>query len=273
MKIAAFYENIAEGARASGVPLEEALARLKDAGLSLLCLTPESWERDGKVLGPVLARTGIGIDGLHAVCDFAREPGTERYREILGLASSLGAGNVLLIPGFLTTGDTGKAVLDMREGMRRAAPFGAEHGMPVLMEDYDGLLAPYNSIAGLAWFLDAVPELGCAFDTGNFCMYHEDELRAFRRFRDRIVTVHLKDRSPVRVFPGDSPKICADRKEIYPSVVGQGTIRIREILEGLREQGYGGNVIVEHYDTDPLRMLGAIEASVRTVRAFPGLSE
>ena len=268
MKIAAFYENIAEGVRASGVSLEKTLSGLREEGLSLLCLTPESWEKDAGLLGPVLEKTGIGIEGLHAVCDFARDPGTERYRKIIDLALSLGAGNVLLIPGFLTTGNTEEAVRRMTEGMRRAARYGAEKGMPVLMEDYDGMLAPFNSVAGLAYFLDAVPELGCAFDTGNFCMYREDELVAFERFADRIVTMHLKDRADAPFFPGDGYKVCADLSKIYPAPAGSGRIRMAEILRRLRERGYPGNVIVEHYDTDPERMLEAVRTSVAWVKGF-----
>lgn len=268
MKIAAFYENVAEGARASGVSLEKALSGLQEEGLSLLCLTPESWEKDAGLLGPVLEKTGIGIEGLHAVCDFAREPGTERYKAVIDLALSLGAGNVLLIPGFLTTGNTEEALRRMTGGMRRAARYGAEKGMPVLMEDYDGMLAPFNSIAGLAYFLDAIPELGCAFDTGNFCMYREDELCAFERFAGRIVTVHLKDRSDLPFFPGDSFKVCADLEKIWPAPVGSGSIRIAEILRELQMRAYPGNVIVEHYDVDPERMLSAIRTSVAWVRDF-----
>lgn len=46
----------------------------------------------------------------------------------------------------------------------------------VSMEDFDGLEAPYCTIAGLNDFLTDVPGLACSFDTGNFIMYQENEL-------------------------------------------------------------------------------------------------
>jgi sugar phosphate isomerase/epimerase len=67
----------------------------------------------------------------------------------------------------------------------------------VSMEDFDGLEAPYCTIAGLNDFLTDVPGLACSFDTGNFIMYQENELEAFQLFRDKICTVHLKDRRKV----------------------------------------------------------------------------
>ena len=270
MRIAAFYENLAEGCAASGVSPEKALKDLQKDGLSLLYLSPESWEKDGERLRPLLEETGIGIEGLHAVCDFTKDPDSSRYREVIDLAASLHAGNVLLIPGFLTSGNTLGAIRAMTEGMRRAARFGEEKGIPVLMEDYDGLLAPFNSIAGLGYFLREIPSLGCAFDTGNFCMFHEDELLAFGEFADRIRTVHLKDRSRTPFFPGDGFKVASDLEKVYPAPVGYGYIRIAEILDRLRKRGYPGNVIVEHYDVDPREMLGAISLSVRWVSSRLG---
>ena len=45
MKIAVFYENIHEGAQAAGRQIEEVLTELRDAGMELLYLTPDSWKK------------------------------------------------------------------------------------------------------------------------------------------------------------------------------------------------------------------------------------
>lgn len=136
----------------------------------------------------------------------------------------------------------------------------------VLAEDFDGLLAPYNCIAGLQFFLDHAEGLGCAFDTGNFAPFHEDELEAFDLFADKIRTVHLKDRSPTARHEGDMPFVCADGRPVYVCPVGSGRIRIAEILERLKRHRYPGNVIVELFACDPRHVLKDIAASVRWVK-------
>lgn len=133
------------------------------------------------------------------------------------------------------------------------------------MEDFDGLEAPYCTIAGLNDFLTDVPGLACSFDTGNFIMYQENELEAFQLFRDKICTVHLKDRRKEAKYPDDKAIICADGSLSYAAETGRGYIHIKEILDLLKEQNYPGNVIVELYDYSPEHMLEGIGESVSWV--------
>ena len=251
MNISVFYENLYDGAKATGLQIEDMLRRLRDAGMDSIYLNAESWERDREMLRVSLKKLNLRVGGMHAFCDFPSDPETMRYREIIDLAAESRADNLLLIPGMLSGGNTHRDLDHMLEGMKRAAEYGHSVGMPILMEDFDGLLSPYNCIAGLKFFLDSVEGLGCAFDTGNFAAFHEDELAAFEIFANQIQTVHLKDRSEMPQHDGNSPFICADGKKVYACAVGSGSIRIAEILHRLRERNYQGNLIVELYACDP----------------------
>ena len=266
MKIAVFYENIHDGALASGQRTEDALAALRDAGMEMIYLNPDSWKRDRRELSRTLEKLNLGVEGMHSFCDFAQDPETEQYKELIDLAGEAGAGNLLLIPGMFSTGNTRRDLDSMVSGMRKAAAYGLEKGLPVLMEDFDGPLAPYNCIAGLQYFFDRVEGLGCAFDTGNFVTFREDELEAFDLFADRIRTVHLKDRSLSRRHAGDTPYRCADGGEVFACRTGTGYIRMAEILKRLKEMNYNGNVIVELYACDPAYVLPEAADSVRWVR-------
>ena len=263
MKIAAFYENIAEGIERSGESLEEALSSLKKEGMDLLYLSPDSWKRDRKRLGPLLERLDIGIEGMHGFCDFPGSPETERWRELVDLAAEAGAGNLLIVPGFLSTGNSVRDLESMLQGLRKTVAYGRQRGMPILMEDYDGLLAPYNSMAGLQYFLDQVDGLECAFDTGNFVMYHEDELAAFDLFAGKIRTVHLKDRVQEAPCQGGYANTCADLKPAYTCPVGQGTIRMDTMLRKLEGIGYPGNVVIELYGYAPQAAVQGFRDSLR----------
>ena len=266
MKIAVFYENIYDGVRAAGAELEKTLADFRAEGMELLYLSPESWVRDRETLAPMLKKLDIGIEGMHGWCDFPGDPETLRYREMIDLAVEAGAGNLLIVPGMLHTDDTAGAVDAIVQGMRKAVLYGREKGLPVLMEDFDGLLSPYNSIFGLRYFMEAVDGLGCAFDTGNFVIFHEDELKAFDLFADRIVTVHLKDRSPGPAHPNGYANLCADQKPAWACAIGSGSIRIGEILKRLQRRNYAGNVIVELYGDDPRYTLEDVFRSLRWLR-------
>ena len=266
MKIAVFYENIYDGVKAAGQDMEAALARLKEAGMDMLYISADSWKRDGQALRRWMANLDLTMEGMHAFCDFPKYPDTGEYRELIDLAVESGAGNFLIVPGFLSTGNSVKDLESMVQGVRKAVEYGKTAGMPVLMEDYDGLAAPYNCMAGLRYFLDAVPGLGCAFDTGNFVMFHEDELSAFDLFAEQIQTVHVKDRRLHRRHEKDIPLLCADHRPVFACAPGSGDIRIEEILNRLKARGYGGNVIVELYCCDPDAVLDDVEWSLRWLR-------
>ncbi len=251
MKIAVFYENIYDAVQADGLKMYETLARLSEAGMELLYLTPDSWKRDRNVISGAMEKLGLEIEGMFGFCDFPGNPDPQRCREMIDLAAEAGAGNFLIIPGLYSTGNTQRDLDHMVQGARYAVEYGREKNLPVLMEDYDGISAPYNSIAGLQYFMQSVEGLGCAFDTGNFAIFHEDELEAFDLFADKIRTVHLKDRTRERRHDGDTPFCCADGKPVYACRIGSGYIRIAEILRRLKNRGYSGNVIAELYACDP----------------------
>lgn len=266
MKIAAFYENIFDGVRATGLRMEDVLRELRDAGMELLYLSPDSWKRDRRELSGMMERLGLGVEGMFGSCDFPNEPETDRWAEMIDLAAEAGAGNFLIIPGMLTGGNTQRDLERMASGTRKVLEYGRKKGIPVLMEDFDGLLSPYNCIAGLKYFLDSVEGLGCAFDTGNFAAFHEDELEAFELFAGKISTVHLKDRTGERRHEGDTPFVCADGKPVFACTVGSGYIRIAEVLKRLKERNYSGNVIAELYACDPNHVLRDAADSVRWLK-------
>ncbi len=267
MKIAVFYENIYDGVQATGQNMEAVLARLKNAGMDMLYISADSWRRDGQDLKRQMKNVGLTMEGMHAFCNFPGDPDTDQYRELIDLAKDCGANNFLIVPGFLSTGNSIKDLESMVRGVEKAVAYGKTAGMPVLMEDFDGLAAPYNCMAGLKYFLDAVPGLGFAFDTGNFIMFHEDVLAAFDLFADRIQTLHLKDRTAARRHENDVPLICADGTRTFACAPGSGDVPLEQILSRLKARHYTGSVIAELYCCDPMEVLKDIEWSVRWLKS------
>lgn len=251
MKIAAFYENILEGAQKSGITDREALIKLYEQGMRAIYISYDSLRADKERLISLFREIGLEVEGLHGHFDLGQDPNNEGYMDMIRLAKQAGANKVLIVPGMILPGEENRReekLQNMRYALTRAVACGSQEGIIVTMENFDGITAPYNSVDGLWWFLDHVPGLMCTFDTGNFIMFHEDEIAAFHLFRDRICALHIKDRSKTAIGVGDIPKQCADGSCVFPAPVGSGYIQIREILSCLVRDGYQGNLIAELYD-------------------------
>ena len=267
MHVAAFFENIAVGAQAEGITIKEALQRMMDAGMEKLYIMPQSIERcGGEEFVALLKELKLPLEGMHCFFDFSHHPEDESWRDFIDTAARLGAPKVLIVPGFIPKDEEDKRD-EMLENMKgvliKAVAYGKEKGVAVSMEDFDGLMAPFCTVDGLDWFMQNVEGLQCSFDTGNFVMYHEDEVEAFKRFRDKICTMHIKDRGLTKRHEKDWYTTCVDGVTYYPTPVGSGFIKIAEIIGMLKEQGYDGGLIAEIYGCEGQYMLESIAQSIR----------
>ena len=267
MKISAFYENIIEGAMNDGIDMKAALAQLKQDGMEKVYFSYDTLKNDtDEKIIKMIQELELGVEGLYGFVRFDRFPMDDSYQDMIDLAVKLNAGNILLVPGFITGGDKGKEkqiLENMWTGLKNAVQYGKHQGIAVSIEDFDGLDAPYCRIDGVTEFLKNVPGLQFSFDTGNFVMYHEDEVEAFELFKDKICTVHLKDRG----YGEEQPVvICADGEKVCTVPVGDGFIHIKEILLNLKQLGYDGGLIAEMYGHAAENMYDGIRKSVKWIR-------
>ena len=267
MKISAFYENIKEGVMNDGIDMEVALAQLKQDGMEKVYFSYDTLKEDtGDKIIKMIQKLELGVEGIYGFVRFDRFPMDDSYQDMIDLAVKVNAGNVLFVPGFITEDDKGKEkqiLGNMWTGLKNAVQYGKQQGIAVSIEDFDGLDAPYCRIDGVTEFLENVPGLQFSFDTGNFVMYHEDEVEAFELFKDKICTVHLKDRDHGKEQPG---VICADGEKVCTVPVGDGFIHIKEILLNLKQMGYDGGLIAEMYGHPAENMYDGIRKSVKWVR-------
>ena len=251
MKLSVFFDHILQAQEQTGKSVEELLAGVRAAGigaveinLSYLCEHPEVWD--------ALKAATLGVSCIYEFYDMGHYDETEKAKKHVNTAVSVGAKRILVVPGFLS----GEASLQMQkampvkenivdffesndeikrmaEGLSFAAKYGAEKGVIVTVEDFDGLDSPLAGMYGIQWFLQQVPGLRYTLDTGNFLFYGENVLDAFELLKERIAHVHCKDRQP----------------ETNASVqTGTGYIPFAEVLEKLKKQDYDGFLAIEHFD-------------------------
>lgn len=258
-RIAAFYENIRTGAVHDSVSMVDAVSGLRKSGLLGIYVSYDSTVQYADELAEVLEKTGAEITGLHAWVNFDK---TDAH-EVIDQAVRLGTDHVLLVP--VCAGNDTETLI---AGMRNAVAYGEKNGVRIYMEDLDQADSPYNSAAGLQFFLDQVPGLRCCFDTGNLIMHREDEVQAFRHLQSRICALHLKDRAMTPANADDVGKKILDGSNRYPVPVGKGYIQIPEIL------AIAGDLpmIVELYDYSPSHMLEGIRSSIQQIMAWDNKS-
>lgn len=252
MQFSTFYDHVLDIARQGEMETAEAMSLVREMGIELLEFSTVNLLGHEAEIKSLLDKSGLAAASVCAYFDFGWEPDLTPGREMLERASFLGAAHMLAIPGFYGSED-GELVRDrQRKNMIAAVTelsvISKEYGIDLLMEDYDNELAPFSTTAGLLEFLEAAPQLGCAFDTGNFMYSEEDELEAFEQLQHRIAYVHLKDRSLVEPPEGGRKKTTVKNRDLYPCPVGQGVIKISEIL--LRLKDYDGIYTIEHYGSE-----------------------
>ncbi len=271
MRIAAFLENIAIGSRESGRELPELLRDLKKEGLESVYLCRSWWmgDREDWTLS-LLNQAGLTLEGLWDSIAFntlTPEEGEASFKDLINCARRNGAGHVLIVPGFFR--EEGRLTREevkqrepelsrMIEGMRAACRYGKEQGVAVTMEDYDGFTSPIVFPEVLRRFFEEIPELKISFDTGNFVPCGADVLKEFQYYRDRIATLHLKDRTRKKDEAEKTPFITENGEVYYPAVTGLGEMHIPEILSEMKRQNYQGAGIIELFgSTDTVNKLFA----------------
>ncbi|RGE20720.1 sugar phosphate isomerase/epimerase [Leucobacter sp. wl10] len=115
--------------------------------------------------------------------------------------------------------------------------------------------------------------IGLCLDTGHYTLGGGDPVAFVRQHADRIVHAHLKDVSldvAARVRSGGIDYREGVRQGMYRAL-GAGDARIGEIVEALRDAGYGGWYVLEQdtvveSEEDALRALENARRSVAFIR-------
>ncbi len=257
MRLAAFYENLAACGDLSAT-LDEAV----DHGLEAIYISGGVL-RDHPELPALFSGKGLPIEGLHQHFDFAHNPLDRSYRGYVDLAAANGASSLLVVPGFIRPGeDRARLLGNMVAAVRDCAAYGKERGVTVCMEPFDHMDSPTRNAAGLLHFLDSVPDLACAFDTGNFICDSEDPLSLWPMFAGRTCLLHLKDRYP-RSSDGKGV-LCSDGMYCATAPVGSGIIPVRAFLQ----EAVNVNAVIELYGCDDV--MPALRSSLAFVRACLG---
>lgn len=260
MKLSVFYQHICEAAEQTGRPLQDILTEIRCMGIQYVESDLDDILRDEEYIAR-LNSADLKISSIYAFYDFVHNIDSGRMAQHIQKAVDSGCGRIMIIPGFYT--DEDKSVReDEREkmlcGMAALCKMAEDNGIVPMIEDFDADNSPIADGEGMLWYLDRIPSLRVAFDTGNFMYSAKSEWDAFKMLRDKIVHVHCKDRClDIKQNCGFTKAV--DGRLLYPAAVGSGCVKMREIVDALESSGFEGIYAIEHFGADD--QLGYIKSS------------
>ena len=137
----------------------------------------------------------------------------DRTKRVIELANILGTDRMRIFSFYPADGhDIHESFNEVAGRLGRMTDLAKSAGVTLCHENEAGIFG--ESPADCKKLLNALPELGCVFDTGNLVLGGYEPLSAFELLRDRITYFHIKD----ALFAG----------AIVPP--GKGEARIAEII-------------------------------------------
>ena len=259
MKYSVYHHHIGEAAREAGRTMDEMLAEIRSWGIRYVELDRDAVGPNDeaiRALSAQLTRCGLAPSSIYCFYNWQEEGNVPAESDLLlRQAEMMHCPRVMIIPGFYTdVTDAEKCRAEkarMISGMQHLCRMAAQRGLIPTIECFDDARSPIATIAGMAEFLDAVPELMVTLETGNFLFSGDNILEAQQRFAGRIAHVHLKDRFLPRLSPEVAPRgertIAATGEVMYPCAVGSGHIPMQAVLAGLKQADYDGILTIEHF--------------------------
>lgn len=278
MKLSIFYEHIDEAARQRGVTVAEICRAVRDFGYTGVELDAKRLETEGDALLSTLFDAGLAVSCVYYFFDFGASADCAaadeaEARRILALCAGARTPMLLAVPGFLREDEMvrGSERYLLRRGrmaqsLERLVELARAAGITVVMEDFDGESAPFATADELLWFMENVPGMRCAFDTGNFLFSEESAQDVLEGFLPYLSGVHCKDRS-FEQNDGE-PKITVQGRAMYPVAVGDGCIDIAGMIARILDTGYTGGFSAEHFGAAD--QLAAMERSAQFLKRTLG---
>jgi sugar phosphate isomerase/epimerase len=250
--ISVFAHYIRNTAKQQGITLAEAADKLYDLGVRGFDVGP-----DDKDL-PELAATKLKpINFYFFPKMLGADNGAADCKRCLDQAVKYGVPRVMVVPSHFTKGGDEEA--EFAKDLSSMKMFVAEakkRGITITVEDFGGPQNPGSHMKYLKRFLDEIPDLKFALDSGN--LYYagrgEDILEMMEYAKDRIAHVHLKDQTP-------------ENNRKY-ATLGLGAVPNEKIVKTMAASGYKGwytleNTVGDAY-TDSIRQVAVLKYWLKT---------
>ena len=252
--ISVFASFIRRTAKERGVSLAEAADMLHALGVRGFDVGPDDADL------PQLAATKLKpINFYFFPKMYAADNGAADCKRCLDQAVKYGVPRVMVVPSHFTKGgnEAEEFAKDL-SAMKMFVAEGKKRGITITIEDFGGPANPGSHMKYLKRFLDEIPDLRFALDSGN--LYYagrgESILDMMEYAKGRIAHVHLKDQTK-------------ENNRKY-ATLGLGAVPNEKIVKTVSASGYEGwytleNSVGDTY-TDTVRQVAVLKSWLSQVK-------
>lgn len=229
-KMSLFESDIVRAAKDAGLSLAEAAAKLQAAGV-----TGFDAEYNHKLIPELVAAGQIPANFYGFMDFFAADGGKAQADAFVAAAAKWKAPQIMIVPtNFTEGGDEEAEYVKNRDGLRYIVRKALDAGVTPTIEDFGNPRNPCSQMKYMKRFLDDIPELSLALDSGNFHYADrgEDVIALMRLGADRIRHVHLKDFKDVH-----------SREYV---TLGDGAVPNEALVRCIHATGYAGWYTLEN---------------------------
>ena len=253
MKKSIIYDHILTAAKQENVPISEILsfaASLGYVGADVRWRSADALQETYETL----KKAGLTLSSVYRFWSLAFPVSREDSIAFFSFLRACECDHAMIIPQIEgEPKDTNTEFETVCANLNEICDVAKDYKINVTVEDFDAIDAIICNTETLRRAFDAVPMLRHTFDTGNYAYFYESPVSAFELFKDRIVHVHLKDRSLKPTSSTQKAGSLCDGKTAYSCAVGNGFVEIEQCLKLLYENGYGGYLSIEHYGLDGMK--------------------
>ena len=243
-----FAEDVFAAARSSGHTVAETVSKLKAVGITGIDADYSQTKKDELLAAGMEPASFYGFEKF-----LSEDGGRKQSAEFLSVAAKHGAKRIMIVPdNFTDGGDQEAEFAKFLVGVRRLAVKAKAQGIAATVEDFGGNKNPCSYAKYLKRFLDEIPELGYALDSGNLYYAGRGEciLDMMNYAKGRIRHVHLKDQTRE-----DNHKY---------ATLGLGAVPNEKVVKGVTALGYAGwftleNLVGDDTYTDVVRQASVLK--------------
>ncbi len=243
MKKSIFYDHLLTAAKQENQPISEIIDFAAELGF---IGADVGWCGENALTQTyeLLKKSGIAISSVYRFWNFGESYNKDDARAFFSCLRKCECNTAMIIPRKTNGTDEATEFERTVYALNDLCNMAEEKGITVTVEDFDGTNVVVCNTDSLKRVFNAVPKLMHAFDTGNYSYFSESPIEAYKLFKDRIVQVHLKDRTFFSTNNG-TPTTFVNGRVVYPCAVGEGFVEIEECIKLLCKNGYNGYLSVE----------------------------